>query len=48
MTIKELKELAELGLVEKLPPRPGEIEPRWRLTELGKSQGGEDTAAICQ
>ena len=38
LTIEALEGLVELGYVEKLPPRPGETEPRWRLTELGKSQ----------
>ena len=36
--LEALEGLVELGYVEKLPPRPGETEPRWRLTELGKSQ----------
>ena len=31
VTIKVFEELAELGFVEKLPPRPGETEPCWRL-----------------
>ena len=38
IVIEALQELVELGYVEKLPPRPGETEPRWRCTEFGKSQ----------
>ena len=39
-TARALEELVELGLAERIY-RPGETQPRYRLTELGRSRESE-------